>query len=489
MARQHQPITYYREKFRPQYHFSPERNFINDPCGLVYFQGEYHLFYQYNPFDLDQDPNILYWGHAVSDDLLHWRHMPLQLGPDELGGISTGCGVVDWNDTSGLFGGRSGLVLIYVYVRYDVWEAPALAYSTDRGRTWIKLRSRNPLLDPGTPGQLKDAKVFWHQPSERWIMLLTSKVLRIFSSPNLLDWTPQSDISGVRSECPDLFELPVDGNLDDAKWVLTLAGRSYHLGAFDGQTFEPETAAIPMNYGPDAYASQSWSDVPDGRRIMIDWMMAWRYARRLDIIPTRPWNGSMSLPRELTLRSTADGVRLFQNPIAELARLRVRSCQHDGVRVPEGTPFVPDLTGTCVELEAVFELGTAERFGLEVMASDRTAYVFDHRSHRIDGERTRITYHVAAGELVVDRRSAGTVYAEEFAQQYRAPLAPQGGRIALRILTDWCSVETIANHGAAVISTLIFPTPFGGGIRVFADGGAVTLQALRVHQLRSVWDR
>ena len=161
------PITYYREKFRPQYHFSPERNFTNDPCGLVHFDGEYHLFYQYNPFDLDQDPNLLYWGHAISTDLLHWRHMPLQLGPDENWAVSRP--VAAWwtgtipRDCSAA--GR-GLVLIYVYVRYDVWEAPALAYSSDRGRTWHKLHDRNPLLDPGEPGQLKDAKVFWHDAHE-----------------------------------------------------------------------------------------------------------------------------------------------------------------------------------------------------------------------------------------------------------------------------------------------------------------------------------
>ena len=226
------PITYYREKFRPQYHFSPERNFINDPCGLVHFGGEYHLFYQHNPFDLDQDPNILYWGHAISTDLLHWRHLPLQLGPDENGGISTGCGVVDWHDTSGLFGGQPGLVLIYVYVRFDVWEAPALAYSGDRGRTWHKLHDRNPLLDPGTPGQLKDTKVFWHGPTGRWVMVLTSDQLRVYSSPNLLDWRFESVVDGVRSSCPDLFELPVDGAGGRTKWVLTLAGRFYHLGAF-----------------------------------------------------------------------------------------------------------------------------------------------------------------------------------------------------------------------------------------------------------------
>ena len=482
------PITYYREKFRPQYHFSPERNFTNDPCGLVHFDGEYHFFYQYNPFDLDQDPNLLYWGHAISTDLLHWRHMPLQLGPDDLGGISTGCGVVDWHDTSGLFGGRPGLVLIYVYVRYDVWEAPALAYSTDRGRTWHKLHDRNPLLDPGEPGQLKDAKVFWHAPTARWVMVLTSDQLCLYSSPNLLDWRFESAVEGVRSECPDLFELAVDGDSKPSKWVLTLAGRYYHLGSFDGRTFTPETEAIPMNFGPDAYASQSWSDAPGGRRIMIDWMMAWRYARRLDIIPTRPWNGSFSLPRELSLRTTALGVRLFQNPIAELASLRGRSCLHEGITVREETPFVPDLAGACVEIKAEFRVGTATHFGLEVMASDRTIYVFAHRSHRISGERTRITYDVAAAELAVDRRTAGTVYDEEFAQEYRAPLTPADGRIVLHVLTDWSSVETIANGGEAVISTLVFPTPFGGGIRVFARGGSVTVERLRIHRLRSVWN-
>ena len=221
---------------------------------------------------------------------------------------------------------------------------------------------------------------------------------------------------------------------------------------------------------------------------MIDWMMAWRYARRLDVIPTRPWNGSFSLPRELSLRSTARGARLFQNPIVELASLRERSCLHEEVTVREEAPFVPDLAGACVEIKAEFRLDSATRFGLEVMAGDRTVYVFAHRSHRIAGECTRITYDVDARELAVDRRMAGTVYDEEFAREYRAPLAPVDGRIVLHVLTDWSSVETIANDGELVISTLVFPTPFSGGIRVFADGGAVALERLRVHRLRSVWN-
>ena len=486
--REKNPVTYYKEKFRPQFHFSPELNYTNDPCGLVYFQGEYHLFYQHNPFDMDQDPNRIFWGHAISSDLLHWRHMPVPLGPDEAGGISTGCGVVDWNDTSGLFGGKPGLVLIYVYVRYNVWEAPALAYSTDRGRSWVKLHGRNPLLSPGKTGQLKDTKVFWHEPTKRWIMLLTSDVLRLYSSPNLLDWTAESEVTGVRSECPDLFELPVDGDESNTKWVINLAGRSYHLGSFDGHQFVPETEAIPMNFGPDAYASQSWSDVPDGRRIMIDWMMAWKYSRRLDIIPTRPWNGSMSIPRVLSLRSTADGPRLFQHFIEEIVSLRTESYSHAGAVVQDGQSFEPDFVGTCLEIELELALGAATRCGIEVMGSARTVYLFDHKPHKIDGEGTTIGYDVTKQELFVDRRKSGTVYSEEFAREYRAPLRPQEGRIRLHILTDWSSVETIANDGEAVVSALIYPTPFGGDIRVFAEGGDVTVSSLRIHRLRSVWD-
>ena len=486
---QEKPITYYREKWRPQVHFSPEVKFTNDPCGMVHFDGEYHLFYQYNPFELNQDPNYLYWGHAISPDLLHWQHMPLQLGPDELGSISTGCAVVDWDDSSGLFDGKPGLVAIYVYSDWPVIETPALAYSGDRGRTWTKYEGNPIIPNPGVGAHFRDPKVFWYGPTERWVMVLGGGTLRIYSSKNLIDWEPESILTNINSECPDFFELPVDGDPDNTKWVLSLAGRFYYIGSFDGHEFTPETGKIIMNYGPDAYASQSFSDVPeeDGRRIMMNWMMSWHYARQLDIIPTRPWNGSMSIPHVLTLKTSDAGVRLIQNPIEEVASLRTGGFACEDMMITPGSSFVPDIKGMCLEIKAEFELGTATDFGLEVAQSDRTMHHTGVGAVAIDGEKTVIGYDVSAQELYVDRRLAGTTYHAQFARVFRAPLSPMDNRIRLHILIDWSSVETFANDGELTISTLIFPTPYSETTKVFAKGGEVKLLSMSIHKLRSVW--
>lgn len=483
------PITYYREKFRPQYHFSPEEGFINDPNGLVYYDGEYHLFFQYNPFDLHQDPNYVYWGHAISTDLLHWQHMPLRLGPDELGSLYSGSAVVDWNNSSGFFDGKPGLVAFFAYSDWNVREEPGLAYSRGRGRSWTKYEGNPVIPNPGVGSHFRDPKVFWYKPTERWIMVLGGGPLRIYSSENLIDWVPECTLTDIESECPDLFELPVDGDADNTKWVLNLAGRFYYIGFFDGHRFTPESDKIIMNYGPDAYAAQTWSDIPeeDGRRIMVNWMMSWQYANRLDIIPTRPWNGSMSIPHVLTLKKSDQDILLIQNPIEELISLRTRSFTCENIAIAPGSYFVPDIRGMCLEIEAEFELGTATEFGLEIRQSDRTRRHTGVEVKPIEGEKTVIGYDVSAKELYVDRRETGTVYDDLFARVFRGPLTPRDNRIRLHLLIDWSSVETFANDGELVISTLIFPTPFSENVRVFARGGIVELLSMHIHKIKSVW--
>ena len=483
------PITYYREKWRPQFHFSPEVNFSNDPNGLVYFDGEYHLFYQYNPYDMHQDRTYAHWGHAISPDLLHWQHMPLRLGPDELGCLYSGSSVVDWNDSSGFFGGQPGLVAIFTSSKWNVKSEPGLAYSGDRGRSWTKFAGNPIIPNPGLGTDFGDPKVLWHEPTERWVLLLGAGPLRTYSSRNLIDWELEHIHTELKSECPDLFELPVDGDPDNTKWVLNLAGRFYYVGSFDGHRFTPETGRIMMNYGPDAYAEQSFNDIPekDGRRIMMNWMMSWRYANNLDIIPTRPWNGVMSFPRVLTLGETGEGIRLFHNPIEELASLRTGGLTCEDLVITPSSTFVPDIKGMCLEIEVEFELGTATEFGLEVAQSDRTMHHTGTGAVAIDGEKTVIAYDVAAQELCVDRRKAGTTYDARFARVFRGPLAPKDNRIRLHILRDWASVETFANDGELVISTLIFPTPYSQTTKLFAKGGEVKLVSLNIHKLKSVW--
>ena len=483
------PFIYYKERFRPQIHFSPETNFLNDPNGLVYFEGEYHLFYQHNPYGMFQDPHNAFWGHAISTDLLHWQHMPVQLGPDQYGGMASGSGVVDWHDSSGLFGGKPGLVLMYTCYDWNAYEAPGIAYSRDRGRSWEKYGGNPVLPNQGLRAHLRDPKVLWYEPTQRWIMVLGGGPLRIYSSVNLLDWQEESVLEDISSECPDLFELPIDGEKNNTKWVINMAGRYIYLGSFDGHRFTPESDKIDINYGPDSYAAQSWSDIPaeDGRWIMINWMMTWAYALNLDIIPTRPWNGAITIPHELTLASSDSGIKLMQKPIREIETIREKSYSCSDIEITGGSVFVPEIRGMSLDIEVEFEMAGAAEFGLEVLQSDRTRQHLGDKILTVEQETTVVSYSTYNKQLVVDRTNSGVTHDEKFAKAYSAPLLPKNNRIKLRIITDCSSVETFANDGEVVITTQVFPLPYSDNVKVFAKGGSVRLLSLKIHRLKSVW--
>ncbi|MEI7672514.1 MAG: glycoside hydrolase family 32 protein, partial [Deltaproteobacteria bacterium] len=253
------------EKFRPYLHFTPPHGWMNDPNGLVYFNGEWHLFYQYfEPTQVDG----MQWGHAVSKNLLNWEHLPPAIQPDCLGQIWSGSAVVDHNNSSGLFDGRPGIVCLFTYWNpADGWQSQGLAYSQD-GREFKKFPG-NPVIPqlrdiPGQPDDkdFRDPKVFWHEASNRWIMVVAGGKVRIFSSADLIRWRIESISEDIQTECPDLFELPVDGNPDRARWILSGGGKWYMIGDFDGRKFIPGTERLPMTYGPDCYATQTWSDAP-----------------------------------------------------------------------------------------------------------------------------------------------------------------------------------------------------------------------------------
>lgn len=430
---------------------------------MVYYNGEYHLFYQYHPAGKTWGP--MHWGHAVSKDLVHWEHLPIALYPDHLGTVWSGSAVVDWHDTSGFFNGEPGIVAIFTHAEVD-GQMQSLAYSSDEGRTWRKYEG-NPVLDQFKGEDFRDPKVFWHEETKEWIMVVAGGKVRIYSSPNLRDWTLRSE-SDIWTECPDLFELPVDGDPNNTKWVLSLGGRGYHIGTFDGERFVPETAALPMNYGPDAYAAQTFSDEPNGRRIMINWMNNWEYANNLASI-TDPWNGVMTLPYELSLKTYPEGISLVQQPIPELQRLRRTHCRFANEKIEPGTNLLAEIRGAQLEIIAEFELGTAAEFGLKVRTGDR--------------EETAVGYRTADRVLFVDRNQSGAA----LSGVYEAPLAPENNRVKMHLFVDWSSLEVFGNDGKVVITSLLFPSQASDGLELSAVGGDVRLSALDVYELESMW--
>ena len=302
----------YRERNRPQFHFTTKRGWINDPNGCIWHDGQYHLYYQHNPFEREWEN--MTWGHATSPDLLHWTEQPPVLFPDTLGTMFSGSAVFDKDNTSG-FGTKKNPPLVYAYTAdRSEKEVQCIAYSLDGGMTLHKYKG-NPVIDSHDKWQTRDTRdprVFWYEPGGHWVLVLNERNGHsIYTSANLKEWTYQSHVNGFW-ECPDLFPLPVDGNADDVRWVMYGASNTYMIGRFDGKVFTPESGKHRFSTGA-IYAAQTFNDVPDGRRIQIGWANIDHRGM--------PFRGQMLLPTELTLRSTKDGVRLVSKPIKEVETL------------------------------------------------------------------------------------------------------------------------------------------------------------------------
>jgi fructan beta-fructosidase len=459
----------YDEPFRPQFHYSPPQWWMNDPNGLVYYDGEYHLFFQHNPQDVVWGP--MHWGHAVTRDLIHWETLPIALSPDEHGTIFSGTVVVDAENISGLVPG-GGLVAIYSYNT----QTQGAAYSTDRGRTWTTYAG-NPILS-ALRQDFRDPKIFWHE--DRWIMAISAgQSIMFLQSPNLLTWEILSEFAGNYHggvwEVPDLFPMDVDGT---TKWVLIISvnptapaggsGTRYFIGHFDGRVFTDESPdeTLWLDWGADNYAGTIWNNAPDGRTLFLGWMNNWNYANE---IPTSVWRGAMTIPRELELANTADGLRLIQRPIDALDLIRIPLNTWENLSI-EGVTSLENVMGQTLEIEAEFELGDADVFGFDLC--------------RTDEDSLQIAYNVQERQLVINRVGANL---SGFNLAYPGPLDPIDQRIRLHLLIDHSSLEVFANDGLLSMTSQFFPTGDMGDVQVFSRGGTVKLISLKANTLKSIW--
>jgi fructan beta-fructosidase len=477
------PLT---EPYRPQYHFSPAAHWMNDPNGLVYADGKFHLFYQDNPAGTVWGP--MHWGHAVSTDLVNWQHLPIALNPDDLGNIFSGSAVIDQANTAGF--GTGALVAVFTQDRDGV-QRQSLAYSTDQGQTWVKYAG-NPVLNlPNNLKNFRDPKVFWFDDggAGHWVMLVAAgSIILFYTSPDLKQWTAASGFGlGYGStagvwETPDLAKLPVDGGAQ-RRWVLLVgvgngapaggSGVQYFVGQFDGKTFtsdNPKETVLWADYGADFYAAQVWNSAPNGRHIWAGWMNNWTYAEK---IPTSTWRGALTLPRELALATTLAGPRLQQQPITELQRLRGKHWNWQDAALPGAANLLADVSGETLEIIADFQINaatTADRFGFRVRVGQ--------------GEHTTIGYATNNPTLFVDRTQSGqTDFSPSFPGIHTAPTGPINGAVRVHILVDRSSVEVFGNDGLVVMTDQIFPAATSLGVEAFADGGQVTLKSLDIYQL------
>jgi fructan beta-fructosidase len=444
----------YQEPLRSQFHFSPQRGWNNDPNGLVWFNGEYHLFFQHNPYGWGW--GNMHWGHAVSRDLVHWQELGDKLLPDDFGPMFSGSAVVDWNNTSG-FGkdGKPPLVLFYTAAGNPTVQG--LAHSTD-GRTFTKYVD-NPIL-PQITGGNRDPKVIWHQPSEQWVMVLYVELpgkqhtVHFFTSPNLREWTLASVTNGgidgdkYLFECPDFFPLATDGKQANTLWVLSGADSQYAVGTFDGKTFVPQQERLPGHRGRGFYAAQTFSDIPqaDGRRIQIGWFQT----------ETRgmSFNQSMTIPLELKLISTSEGPRMTFAPVKELQSLRMKSHQIPAFKLQAGD--LNPLKGAeaeLIELRTTFESSSDSQTTLKIRGAT-------------------IEWNAKTQELSVNG--------------HRAPAPVRDGRQNLIIYCDRAGLEVFAGDGLTYLPMPYIPRPDDLTLQMTTTG-SINVTSLEVHELKSAW--
>jgi Beta-fructosidases (levanase/invertase) len=460
------------EYYRPLLHFTPAFGWLNDPNGLVYKDGEYHLFYQYYPCDSVWGP--MHWGHAVSHNLLSWTHLPIALAPDELGMCFSGTAAVDRGDKSGLFGGKDGLLAYYTIAAekmpedVDFPQSQGLAYSSDNGRHWTKYRGNPVLPNPGLQ-DFRDPKVFWHEPTQRWIMVVTlGQQVGIYRSTDAKQWQFSSSFGYEQGahderawECPDLFEIKIDGQ-SESRWILIVgvqrqayaggSGTQYFVGQFDGKHFvnenSPETV-LWLDYGRDFYATQTWADIPqaDGRRIALSWMSCWPYANH---IPTQSWRSTMSMPHELVLKQTADGLRLHHAFIRELQTAYSNSHQFSDRH------YMVEATAQSTAETALFEIEWTNALRLKLhmtLAADSTVVLTP-----LQGVRFELSALNDALKLRCLRQGASgdEAYDQHFPHDYSLALGANRS-IDLDLLLDRCSVELLLDHGRYSVTNLAFP--------------------------------
>ena len=472
----------YDQLFRPQYHFSPREHWTNDPNGLVYFDGEYHLFYQYNPFG--DGWGHMSWGHAVSGDLLGWKELPVALPEQDGIMIFTGSTVIDEHNTSGFcMGGQPCMVAVYTGHTPEKGGRPALqtqnlAYSNDHGRTWAKFWG-NPVLNLNL-ADFRDPKVFWSEASKQWIMAVSlpnDHKVRLYGASDLKHWRPLSDFgpagaTGGQWECPELFEVPIEGT-SEKRWVMKVglnpgaleggSGEQYFVGRFDGVRFtneNPSSLTLWTDYGKDCYCALTFNHLPKGDApLMLGWMDNWQYAGAL---PTSPWRGQMTIARRLSLRKTEEGIRLMQAPIEELARLR-KPAQRGA-----------EVSSHSFEIRSEMHLGDTQEIGWKILAAD--------------GTYTLAAYNRAAQKLFVDRTHSGlTQFSKDFPARTEAPLKLNGDVLRLHILVDRCSVEVFAQDGAIAMTDLVFPLAEARRVEFWTKGGQAPAPEYELAKLQSVW--
>ena len=428
----------YKEANRPQFHFTTRRGWINDPNGLIFHDGEYHLFYQHNP--MEREWENMHWGHAISSDLIHWEELPTALYPDELGTMFSGSAVMDYDNTAGFNREDTVAMIAFYTVANPDRQIQCMAYSLDKGRSWTKY-GNNPLIDSKEKWKsvdTRDPKVFWYSPSGHWVMVLNERDGHsIYTSHNLKDWQYQSHVTGFW-ECPELFELPIDGDENNKKWVMYGATGTYMIGSFDGQIFTPEAGKYYYCSGAQ-YAAQTFNNIPqtDGRRIQIGWGR----------IPQGEgaFNGMMMLPTELSLCTTKEGTRLISKPVKEVEQLFAKNGSWKNLTAEQANKYLEQYQDTDrIRIKARIKLSHATDAGLALNGQRIVNY--DMNGNMLNGmffspeDRTSMTL---SADIFIDRTSVEIFFDDGIYTSYQERKANTNDKRGFHFFGNRIQVEEL----------------------------------------------
>lgn len=458
--------VYYKEKYRPRYHFTPERNYMGYPSGLLFFDGKYHLFYQYNP--KGREEGYSHWGHAVSPDLVTWEHLPVAVFPDNLSEDKELCTALPGSvavDHDNLLGMQKGSMKTLVILYTSQGCGQRLAVSTDGGTSWQK-HAANPVIPFDENDQARHPRLFFHTPTKKWVMLLYRRPdnderkqgFSIYTSDNLTNWEFQSHLAGFAGR-PDLLELRVNNRADDTRWVIIDGNGDYVIGAFDGKSFTPGSIRMKYDYSKNFAGATTFSNLStsDGRAIQMALL-------KNDEWPGMPFHGQLTIPTELSLRKVASGIYLFRQPVRELEKLygKPSTWKNEKLIPGIGKNLVKKFEGESVRIKGRFDLGNCESFGFMLRAGKKV-------------QGTEMVYNVKRGILSLMGQSV--------------PLEPVDNKITLDILIDRSSIEVFANNGRAVISSVAFNEENDRSFVLFNTGGEIVVEELEMTPVKSVWEK
>lgn len=473
-----------REIYRPVYHHTPAYGWMNDPNGMFYKDGVYHLYFQYNPYG-SMWANMT-WGHSTSRDLVHWTYEGTSIVPDAWGAIFSGSCVVDHENTAGF--GKGAVVAFYTSAKSTPWgdvQSQSMAYSLDNGKTFTKYEG-NPILT-SSERDFRDPKVFWYAPGKHWVMMLAvGQHMEIYSSVNLKDWKKESEFGAMQGahggvwECPDLVEIPVEGTRQK-KWVLICnlnpggpfggSAAQYFVGSFDGKTFVNESPTLTkwMDWGKDNYATVTWNNAPDGRCVALGWMSNWQYANN---VPTRQYRSANTIARDLTLYRVGEELYLKSTPSPEVKKARGEKVSKPSFNVAgeyEVASLLDDNKGA-YEVELVIRNQGASKIAFCLLNEK--------------GEKVSMYYDLARRQFVMDRSESGTVdFSKDFPAVTVAP-ADTDKELILRLFVDRSSIEAFGEDGKFVMTNLVFPSLPYNKMRFTSDEKGYTVKLLKVYRLQ-----